>query len=79
MPLKNLETKFRAHIELFKTISSFAEALGGAISIQQINVRIEKLGELWEKVNETIMDIEMHADFDPEESAVKVVRLDFVN
>ncbi|XP_055591255.1 uncharacterized protein LOC129743295 [Uranotaenia lowii] len=78
-PLKNLHTKLKSHIEIFKSISAFADILEGVTSVQQITVRVEKLDELWDKVNETLVDIENHDDYNPETSSVSQERLSFAN
>ncbi|XP_055590945.1 uncharacterized protein LOC129743026 [Uranotaenia lowii] len=78
-PLKRLQTKLRGHIELFKTIAVYADTIRDVTSVQQIAVRVEKLDELWEKVNETIEDIENHDDYNPDTSDVNEERVTFVN
>ncbi|XP_055591020.1 uncharacterized protein LOC129743093 [Uranotaenia lowii] len=75
--LKSLQTKLRAHLDLFKTIVAFVDTLAEVTSIERIQVRLAKLDELWDKVNAVLVDIETHGEYTltPENSPSQV-RLD---
>lgn len=58
-----LENTLKSYQLTFHAICEFAKILGESTTISQVTVRLEKLEELWEKINGTITDIEMHDDF----------------
>ncbi|XP_055589653.1 uncharacterized protein LOC129741866 [Uranotaenia lowii] len=76
-PLRNLQTRLKAMLEMFKAITAFSNTLGEVTSVQQIQVRLEKLNELWDKVNDAIMDVEIHEEYSSKEGACPGIRLDF--
>ncbi|XP_055613140.1 uncharacterized protein LOC129759655 [Uranotaenia lowii] len=76
-PLRNLQTRLKALLEMFKNLTTFANTLGEVTSVQQIQVRLEKLNELWDKVNDAIMDVEMHDEYPTKEGNCPGIRLDF--
>ncbi|XP_062541422.1 uncharacterized protein LOC134209452 [Armigeres subalbatus] len=65
--MKTLKTTLRSLLNMFQDICGFAENLSEVTSASQVTVRLEKLDELWEKVNEMILDIETHDDHDEKE------------
>ncbi|XP_055585018.1 uncharacterized protein LOC129737879 [Uranotaenia lowii] len=76
-PLRNLQTRLMAMLEMFKALTIFSNTLGEVTSIQQIQVRLEKLNDLWDKVNDAIMDVEMHDEYSAKEGTCPSIRLDF--
>ncbi|XP_055591487.1 uncharacterized protein LOC129743477 [Uranotaenia lowii] len=76
-PLRNLQTRLKALLEMFKNLTTFANTLGEVTSVQQIQVRLEKLNELWDKVNDAIMDVEMHDEYPTKEGNCPGIRSDF--
>ncbi|XP_055604819.1 uncharacterized protein LOC129753050 [Uranotaenia lowii] len=75
--LKSLQTKLRAHLDLFKTIVAFVDTLAEVTSIERIQVRLAKLDELWDKVNAALVDIETHGEYTlTPENTPSQVRLD---
>ncbi|XP_062539148.1 uncharacterized protein LOC134207442 [Armigeres subalbatus] len=52
---------------MVQDIWGFVNKLSEVRSVSQVTVRLEKLDELWEKVNDVILDIETHDDHDEEE------------
>ncbi|XP_055591260.1 uncharacterized protein LOC129743299 [Uranotaenia lowii] len=78
-PLRNLQTKVKALMEMFKSITTFASTLGEVTSVQQINVRMEKLDELWDRMNDTLMDVEMHEEYSSKENTCSNIRQDFTS
>ncbi|XP_062558128.1 uncharacterized protein LOC134223005 [Armigeres subalbatus] len=65
--MKTLKTTLRSLLNMFQDICGFAENLSEVTSASQVTVRLEKLDELWEKVNEMILEIETHDDYDEKE------------
>ncbi|XP_055589329.1 uncharacterized protein LOC129741616 [Uranotaenia lowii] len=48
---------------MFKTITAFSSTLAEVTSVEKIQVRLAKIDELWEKVNETLLEIETHEEY----------------
>lgn len=61
--LKQLEAKLKSATDLFDAVYAFASGMDAATTVSQVKVRLDKLDGLWEKVNDTILDIEMHDDY----------------
>lgn len=53
------------------------DRLTDVTSITQLTVRLEKLDEMWDKVNDTILDIETHEDFSDEDEVHAKKRSEF--
>lgn len=62
--LKQLEAKFRSAFDLFEAVCIFANQMDSTVTAVQVKVRLDKLDGLWEKVNDAILDIEMHDEYD---------------
>lgn len=65
--LRTLRTTLRSLLNMFEDICGFVDRLGEVTSASQVNVRIDKLDELWEKVNDVILNIEIHEESTEEE------------
>ncbi|XP_062557498.1 uncharacterized protein LOC134222355 [Armigeres subalbatus] len=65
--MKTLKTTLRSLLNMFQDICGFVDKLSELTSASQVTVRLEKLDELWVKVNEVILEIETHDDYDEEE------------
>ncbi|XP_055613091.1 uncharacterized protein LOC129759623 [Uranotaenia lowii] len=76
-PLRNLQTKVKALMEMFKSITTFASTLGEVSSAQQIHVRLEKLNELWDRINDALIEVEMHEEYSSKEATCSNIRQDF--
>ncbi|XP_038106691.1 uncharacterized protein LOC119766301 [Culex quinquefasciatus] len=74
--LKQLEAKLRSSDELFHAVYAFASEMNNTTTLSQVKVRLEKLDGLWEKVNDTILDIEMHEDYAGTDDAYSKMRKD---
>ncbi|XP_058827557.1 uncharacterized protein LOC131687483 [Topomyia yanbarensis] len=77
--LRTLQTKLRSYQNMFRDICRFADSLGVETTASQVTVRLEKLEELWEKVNDVILDIETHEDFEAEDDAYAEQQSEFGN
>ncbi|XP_062703992.1 uncharacterized protein LOC134286395 [Aedes albopictus] len=70
--MRTLKTTLRSLISMFQDICGFVDKLSEVTSANQVMVRLEKLDELWEKVNDVLLEIETHKDFTEEdESCIK--------
>ncbi|XP_055522818.1 uncharacterized protein LOC129716998 [Wyeomyia smithii] len=67
--LKTLQAKLKSFLTMFKDIGEFAQAFSVETTASQVTVRLEKLEELWEKVNDVILEIEIHEDYMAEDEA----------
>ncbi|XP_055604975.1 uncharacterized protein LOC129753201 [Uranotaenia lowii] len=76
-PLRNLQTKVKALMEMFKSITIFASTLGEVTSAQQIQVRLEKLDDLWDRINDALIEVEMHEEYSSKEATCSNIRQDF--
>ncbi|XP_055633396.1 uncharacterized protein LOC129773775 [Toxorhynchites rutilus septentrionalis] len=77
--LKALQTRLRSLQEMFNDICRFLNTVEEETIATRVSVRLEKLEELWEKVNEAIIDIEMHDDYTAEDNTYSNQRSDFGN
>ncbi|XP_065080798.1 uncharacterized protein LOC135703480 [Ochlerotatus camptorhynchus] len=77
--LRPLETRLNSFLEMFKQIYKFAESMDEQTSAFQVSVRLEKLEELWEDVNEAIVDIESHEDYSGEDGKCAKERSEFIH
>ncbi|XP_055543304.1 uncharacterized protein LOC129728864 [Wyeomyia smithii] len=77
--LKTLQTKLKSYLHMFKDIGEFAQAFSVETTASQVTVRLEKLEELWEKVNDVIIEIEIHEDFTAEDETYIQQRSEFGN
>ncbi|XP_055633144.1 uncharacterized protein LOC129773556 [Toxorhynchites rutilus septentrionalis] len=77
--LKALQTRLKSLQEMFNDICRFLDTLDEETIATRVTVRLEKLEELWEKVNEAIIDIEMHDDYTAEDDTYSRQRSDFSN
>ncbi|XP_055615166.1 uncharacterized protein LOC129761468 [Toxorhynchites rutilus septentrionalis] len=77
--LKALQTRLRSLQEMFNDICNFLDTLDEETISTRVTVRLEKLEELWEKINEAIIDIEMHDDYITEDETYSKQRSDFGN
>ncbi|XP_058840870.1 uncharacterized protein LOC131696341 [Topomyia yanbarensis] len=77
--LRTLQTKLRSYQNVFRDICRSADSLGVETTASQVTVRLEKLEELWEKVNDVILDIETHEDFEAEDDAYAEQQSEFGN
>ncbi|XP_062557280.1 uncharacterized protein LOC134222153 [Armigeres subalbatus] len=75
--MKTLKTTLRSLLNMFQDICGFADNLSGVKSASQVTVRLEKLDELWENVNDVILNIETHDDYDEEEDNCSKQRSEF--
>ncbi|XP_055527359.1 uncharacterized protein LOC129719980 [Wyeomyia smithii] len=77
--LKSLSVKLKeiqtSMMDIWKFIESFPEDA----TISKINVRLEKLDELWERFSEVLVEIKCHEDYDAEDEAYDKERLEFNN
>ncbi|XP_055604746.1 uncharacterized protein LOC129752980 [Uranotaenia lowii] len=76
-PLRNLQTKVKALMEMFKSITIFASTLGEVTSAQQIHVRLEKLDDFWDRINDALIEVEMHEEYSSKEATCSNIRQDF--
>lgn len=76
--LKSLYTKLKGQQTSVNNISKFVENYPEGTTASQIAVRLERLDDLWEKINESIYEIETHEDY-TESEAFSKERLDFEN
>ncbi|XP_058827822.1 uncharacterized protein LOC131687746 [Topomyia yanbarensis] len=77
--LRTLQTKLKSYQNMFRDICRFADSFGVETTASQVTVRLEKLEELWEKVNDVILDIETHEDFEAEDDAYAEQQSEFGN
>ncbi|XP_055526989.1 uncharacterized protein LOC129719622 [Wyeomyia smithii] len=77
--LKTLQAKLKSFLTMFKDIGEFAQAFSVETTASQVTVRLEKLEELWEKVNDVILEIEIHEDYTAEDEAYIQQRSEFGN
>lgn len=66
--LKSLTTKLRGLRTSFSNIRRFVSEYKEGTVASQINVRIDRLNELWESINQTAWEIESHEDFEDNEA-----------
>ncbi|XP_055525514.1 uncharacterized protein LOC129730836 [Wyeomyia smithii] len=64
--LKGWITKLKEIQSSFNDIWEFVEQFPDGSTITEIEVRLQKLEELWEKFGETLVEIKSHDDFPPE-------------
>ncbi|XP_058827011.1 uncharacterized protein LOC131686992 [Topomyia yanbarensis] len=76
--LKALLTKFKGQQTSFNNISKFVENFPEGTTASQITVRLERLDDLWEKISESIYEVEAHEDFTDSDVYLKE-RTDFEN
>ncbi|XP_055614858.1 uncharacterized protein LOC129761170 [Toxorhynchites rutilus septentrionalis] len=75
--LKALVTKFKALRGMFDDIYRFVDMMGDDTTATEATVRLEKLDELWEQINEASMDIEMHDDYEEDDDTYSRERSEF--
>ncbi|XP_062541585.1 uncharacterized protein LOC134209604 [Armigeres subalbatus] len=75
--MKTLKTTLLSLLNMFQDICGFADYLSGVKSASQVTVRLEKLDEMWENVNDVILNIETHDDYDEEEDNCSKQRSEF--
>ncbi|XP_053686315.1 uncharacterized protein LOC128735856 [Sabethes cyaneus] len=77
--LKTLQTKLKTYLNMFKDIRKFVQAFSVETTANQVTVRLEKLEDLWEKVNDVILEIEIHEDYTAEDESYIQQRSEFGN
>ncbi|XP_058840907.1 uncharacterized protein LOC131696380 [Topomyia yanbarensis] len=77
--LKQLTTRLKDTQASLLDIWNFIEDFKEDSTVSQVNVRLEKLDELWEKFSETLVEIKSHDDFTAEEEAYGKERREFNN
>lgn len=75
--LKQLVTKLKEIQATFNDIWIFVETFKKETSASQVNVRLEKLDDLWERFGETLVDIKSHDDFVDEGDSYQKERQEF--
>lgn len=75
--LRHLITRLKEIQSSLLDISKFVEDFKESTKLSQIEVRLGKLDELWEKFGETLIDIKSHDDFDEENGSYDKERREF--
>lgn len=69
--LKGLLAKLKGLQTSFNNIVEFVDNYNGGSTANQVAVRLERLDDLWERIGDTICDVESHENFTGEESFLK--------
>lgn len=77
--MKQLTAKLKETQSSLQDISTFIKCFKEDTTVSQIEVRLEKLDELWEKFGETLVEIKSHDDFDDEDEVYDKERREFSN
>ncbi|XP_055622507.1 uncharacterized protein LOC129766078 [Toxorhynchites rutilus septentrionalis] len=75
--LKALQTRLKALLGMFDDICRFVDSMDDDTPATAATVRIEKLDELWDQINDTTMEIEMHEDFNDDDETYSRKRSEF--
>ncbi|XP_058827050.1 uncharacterized protein LOC131687034 [Topomyia yanbarensis] len=75
--LRALHTKLKGLQTSLNNIVKFVQCCDENTTASQVSVRLERLDELWEKIGETIYEIESHDDFEAGEEAFSKERVNF--
>ncbi|XP_058449236.1 uncharacterized protein LOC131429202 [Malaya genurostris] len=75
--LKALHTKLKGLQTSLNNIVKFTQSCDESTTASQVAVRLERLDELWEKIGNTIYEIESHDDFEAGEEAFSKERINF--
>ncbi|XP_062557605.1 uncharacterized protein LOC134222468 [Armigeres subalbatus] len=65
--IKQLKTQLEEVTASFDDISAFIKRFNEQTTISQIEVRLDKIDDMWEKFSETLVDLKSHDDFEDEE------------
>ncbi|XP_053691334.1 uncharacterized protein LOC128739859 [Sabethes cyaneus] len=77
--LKSLQTKLRGLQTSFDNMCRFMEQYRDDTRSAEVNVRLEQLDRLWDKMNEAIDDVESHEESIEEADSFVKNRIDFEN
>lgn len=77
--LKSLQTKLRGLQTSFSNLYRFMEQYRDDTKTTEVNVRLEQLDRLWDKINEAIDDVESHDETTAEADSFVKDRVDFEN
>ena len=77
--LKLLQTKLRGLQTSFSNMYRFMEQYHDDTKAAEVNVRLEQLDRLWDKMNEAIDDVESHEDTTADADSFVKDRVDFEN
>ncbi|XP_055632599.1 uncharacterized protein LOC129773073 [Toxorhynchites rutilus septentrionalis] len=75
--LKLLKTRLKEVMVTFNDIWQFTEQFEEEVTNSQIDIRLEKLDELWEKFGDTLIEIRAHDDFVAEQDDFDEERQEF--
>ncbi|XP_055623509.1 uncharacterized protein LOC129766934 [Toxorhynchites rutilus septentrionalis] len=75
--LKQLVIKLKEIQATFNDIWIFVETFKEETSASQVNVRLQKLDDLWERFGETLVDVKSHDDFVEEGDSYQKERQEF--
>ncbi|XP_055604940.1 uncharacterized protein LOC129753170 [Uranotaenia lowii] len=75
--LKVLNMRFKQIQSSFSDIWRFVETFQEDSSSIQIEIRLEEIDNLWEKLNDTLIEIQSHDDFDLDETYFERERVTF--
>lgn len=77
--MKTLQTRLKGLLLSFHNIANFADNYPAATTASQISVRLEKLEDLWESINDTYFETETHEEFSADNDSFLKERTDFEN
>lgn len=77
--LKVLQTRLRGLQTSFTNMLKFIEEYHEGTAISEVNVRLDRLNQLWDKMNETMEDVESHEENTVEPDAFVKDRIAFEN
>ncbi|XP_055615008.1 uncharacterized protein LOC129761314 [Toxorhynchites rutilus septentrionalis] len=75
--LKALQTRLKALLGMFDDIYRFVDSMGEDTPATAATVRLEKMDELWDQINDATMEIEMQDDFDDDNEIYSRKRSEF--
>ncbi|XP_058811177.1 uncharacterized protein LOC131676067 [Topomyia yanbarensis] len=78
-PLKSLQTKLRGLQTSFNNMYRFMQQYRVDTKAVEVNVRLEQLDRLWDKMNEAIDDVESHDEAPDDTEGFVKDRIDFEN
>lgn len=75
--LRALQIRLKSRQNMFNDIYRFIQTISEDTNAIQIKVRLDKIDELWEKVNDAFLDVETHEDFPIDDKGYSKQRSDF--
>lgn len=72
--LRQLKTQLEEVTASFDDITSFIQQFNGNTTASQVEVRLEKIDELWDRFSEALVDLKSHEEFEDEEKYYNKLR-----